>query len=90
MHVYHVPDFPAIDDTVDVITTTGEAQPAADMVGFGKILLVVDGTPCVIIFIPVNTITENSYPKISRITAENRNILNCFRLKLLCAYLPPV
>ena len=35
------------------MTTTGEAPPAADMVGLGKILLVVDGTPCVIIFMPV-------------------------------------
>ena len=49
-----IPDFAAMEETEDVVTTTtGEAPPAADSAGFGRILLAVDGTPCVIIFISV-------------------------------------
>ncbi len=41
------------------MTTTGDEPLAPDNTGLGKILLVVDGTPCVMIFIPAETHKKN-------------------------------
>ena len=49
---HYSPDFPVIEEIDEVVTTTTDEVPPADKVGLGRILLVVDGTPCVIIFIP--------------------------------------
>lgn len=54
VQILHIPDLPVTDDMVVVMTTTGEAVFEPVIVGFGRILLVVDGTPCVMIFIPAN------------------------------------